>query len=185
LDGNLRRQVQRLAGGYSMWLDNHRLLLVKRIVWTADTQLFLLDIDAAESAPVLLGTYPYVRDIQVAPGGAQIAFLMPFQDDPDASGIYTLQTQPGATPQKLPFFGAYRWRDDQSLYTLSYDASTDVHALGLYDTATGEHRTLTDPDDLPIRVANGEWHVSPDGTRISYVDPTDYALYLLTIEGDS
>lgn len=185
LDGNLRRQVQRLSGGYSMWLDSHRLLLVKRIVWTADTQFFLLDIDAPDAAPILLGTFPYARDIQVAPGGAHLAFLMPFQEDPNASGIYILQTQPGAAPQKLSFFGAYRWRDDQSLYTLSYDAATDVHALGVYDLATGEHRTLTDPAALPIRVANGEWRVSPDGTRISYVDPTDYALYLLTIEGNS
>lgn len=182
LDGNLRRQVQRLAGGSSMWLDNHRLLLVKRIVWTADTQIFVLDIDSADFTPVLLGTFPYAREIQVAPGGGHIVFQMPFQEDPNASGIYLLQTQPGAVPQKLPFFGAYRWRDDQSLYTLSFDGSTDVHTLGVYDITTGEHRTLTDPDELPIRVANGDWQVSPDGTRISYVDPTDYALYLLTIE---
>lgn len=185
LDGEVRRLMTRLAGGYGMWLDHRRLLLVKRIVYTADTQLFVLDIDAVSPAPELLGTYRYVRDLKVAPGGAQIAFQMPFQDDPNASGIYLLETHLGATPQKLPFFGAYQWRDDQSLFTLSFDASTDVHALGVYDLTTGEHRTLTDPDDLPLRVANSEWRVSPDGTRISYVDPTDYGLYLLTIDGET
>lgn len=185
LDGSLRRMVQRLSGGYSLWLDARRLLLVKRIVYSADTQLFVLDIDAPNPAPVLLGTFRFVRGIQVAPGGAHIAMLLPFQQDPEASGIYLLRTEPGAVPQKLPFFGAYQWRDDQSLYTLSYDGSTDVHTLGVYDITTGQHRTLTDPDELPIRVANGDWHVSPDGTRIIYVDPTDYDLYVLTIEGDS
>jgi len=64
---------------------------------------------------------------------------------------------------------------------LSFDPAQDVHALGYVDVTTGEHRWLTDPEDLPIRVANGEWSVSPDGTRIVYVDPTDYGMYMLTV----
>jgi hypothetical protein len=49
---------------------------------------------------------------------------------------------------------------------------------------SGEHRWLTDPDEVPIRVANGDWSVSPDGTRIVYVDPADYGLYMLTVGGE-
>ncbi|MBN1200553.1 MAG: M23 family metallopeptidase [Anaerolineae bacterium] len=182
LDGSLSRRVQRLGSGWSMWLDAHRLLLVKPVAYSADMQLYILDIDALQPAPVMLGQFNYPRGIKVAPGGKWIAYYTPFQANPGSSGVYVVRTQPGAEPRKLNFFGAYEWRDDRSLYTLSYDGSQDAHALGYIDVEQGEHRLLTDPDDLPIRVANGDWHVSPDGERIIFVDPDDYALHLLTID---
>jgi hypothetical protein len=98
--------------------------------------------------------------------------------------VYVQDTEPGALARKLPFFGAHQWRDDDSLYVLSYDMTADVHALGYMDVITGVFRWLTDPAALPIRVANGEWSVSPDGARILYVDPADYGLYLLSVEAE-
>jgi len=181
LDGSDQRRVHVQSGGYSLWLDDHRLLIIKRIIYSADTQVFIMDLDAQPLDLQMLGTYRFLRGIQVSPGGEWIAYWLPFQDDPAASGIYVQRTEIGAQPRKLDFWGAYRWRDDRSLYTLSFDPAQDVHALGYVDVTTGEHRWLTDPEDLPIRVANGEWSVSPDGTRIVYVDPTDYGLYMLTV----
>jgi hypothetical protein len=110
-----------------------------------------------------------------------IAFFQPFQKNPDDSGVYVQSTEIGSTPHKLSFFGAYNWRDDHTLFTLSYDVTTDAHALGVVDVQSGEVRWLTDPAELPIRIANGDWSVSPDGTRIVYVDSVDFGLYLLTI----
>jgi Tol biopolymer transport system component len=182
LDGSLPRRVHTQAGGWSMWLDAHRLLLVKRIPFMAETQLYILDIDDPAVTPVLLGAFDNVHGLQVAPGGGTLAFYLTFQENPDDSGVYVLVTQPGAAPRKLEFFGSYRWRDDQSLYTLSYDIEQDVHTLGYIDISQGTLRTLTDPEEIPLRIANGEWSVSPDGTRIVYVDPADYGLYTLAIE---
>jgi murein DD-endopeptidase MepM/ murein hydrolase activator NlpD len=181
IDGSLVRRVYTQSGGYSLWLDAHRLLIVKRPPFTAASELYILDIDDPEMIPEPLGVYPFLHGLKVAPGGGMIAFFLPFQDNPDDSGVYVQRTEPGSTPHKLPFFGAYQWRDDSSLYTLSYDIHADAHALGVVDVTTGDLRWLTDPADLPIRVANGEWSVSPDGTRIIYVDPSDYGMYLLTI----
>ena len=98
---------------------------------------------------MLLGEYTNLRDVQVAPGGGTIAFYLPFQENPADSGVYVQRTTPGSLARKLPFFGAYRWRDDRWLYTLSFDASQDAHALGLADALTGAHRWLTDPETLP------------------------------------
>jgi hypothetical protein len=109
-------------------------------------------------------------------------FYLAFQDDSDASGVYVQDTAPGSFARKLPFFGAYQWRDADSLYVLSYDMTADAHALGYVAVSTGVFRWLTDPAAMPIRVANGEWRVSPDGARILYVDPADYGLYLLSVE---
>jgi hypothetical protein len=184
LDGSERRRVYSQAGGWTMWLDAHRLLIVRQpSPYGAETELSVLDIDAAAPEPYLLGSYRFLRGLKVAPGGGRIAFYLPFQDDPDTSGVYTQRTRPNTRPIRMDFFGAYQWRDDRSLYTLSFDMDQDTHALGLADAQTGDHRWLTDPDALPIRVANGEWSVSPDGSRIVYVDPTDYGLYLLAVEG--
>jgi murein DD-endopeptidase MepM/ murein hydrolase activator NlpD len=184
IDGNNVRRVYSQEGGYSMWLDSHRLLIVQRTPFEADTSLYVLDIDVNPLEPALLGTVRFLHGLEVAPGGGRIVFYLPFQDDPDASGVYVQDTEPGALARKLPFFGAHQWRDDDSLYVLSYDMTADVHALGYMDVITGVFRWLTDPAALPIRVANGEWSVSPDGARILYVDPADYGLYLLSVEAE-
>lgn len=181
LDGTVQRRVYRQSGGWVTWLDAHRLLIAKRVAYQADEQLFILDVDDPALTPQLLGSYTFLRRVEVAPGGGRIAFYEAFQDDPNASGIYVQETQPGSQPVKLDAFGAYHWRDDRSLYMLSYDPSQSVHTLGLYDVAAGSFRALTGPAITPIRVANSEWSVSPDGARIVYVDPEDYGLYMLTI----
>jgi hypothetical protein len=181
IDGSLVRRVYTQSGGYSMWLDAHRLLIVKRPPFTAETQLYILDIDDPQMSPELLGIYPFLHGLEVAPGGGMIAYFLPFQENPDDSGVYVQSTEPGSTARKLPFFGAYQWRDDHTLFALSYDVSTDAHALGVVDVQTGDMRWLTDPADVPIRIANGDWSVSPDGTRLVYVDSVDFGLYLLTV----
>ncbi len=182
IDGGRARVVHTLANGYTQWLDDHRLLGVRRISYTADVELYILDLnEPGWPQPQMLGTYRYLRGLQIAPGGGRVAFFLPFQDDPAASGIYVQPTEAGRAAVKLDFIGAYRWRDDRSLYTLSFDASTDVHTLGVADVVRRTHLTLTAPADLPLRVANGEWSVSPDGAHIVYVDPADYSLRLLTV----
>ncbi len=180
LDGGVQRLVYRQSGGWTMWLDAHRLLIAKRVAYQADEQLYILDVDDPGLTPQLLGSYTFLRRVEVAPGGGKIAYYVAFQGDPNASGIYVQDTQPGSQPQKLDVFGAYHWRDDQSLYMLSYDPAQSAHTLGVYDVAMASYRTLTDPATTPIRVANSDWSVSPDGTRIVYVDPEDYGLYMLT-----
>jgi hypothetical protein len=182
LDGQTVRHVGNLGGGYSQWLDAHRLLLARRITYTTDTELYLLDIDDPAMTPVNLGTYSNLRGLSISPGGAWIAYWRSFQENPDDNGVFVQRTEIDSTPIKLDFFGPYQWRDDQSLFTLSFDSTTDVHTLGYIDIEENVLHTLTDPDDLPIRIANGDWSVSPDGTQIVYVDPTDYGLYRLTIE---
>lgn len=181
LDGSLPKLAYTLSGGYSLWLDDNRLLIVRRVRYTAETQLSIIDLRREPFEAVPLGSYRYLSGLEIAPGGAWIAYYTPFQDDPARSGVYVQRTQPGSTPRQLGVFGAYLWRDDHSLYTLSFDPSQDVHTLGYVEVTTGAYRALTDPDDLPIRVANNDWSVSPDGTRIVYVDPADYGLYLLTV----
>lgn len=187
------QSVVTLTNGYTVWLDDHRLLIVRSEPYTANTRLSIVDLDVTPWEPVTLGTYRDLKHLQIAPGGGHIAFTLVFQDDPQVNGVYVQSTEPlsggesvsFAAAVKQPFFGTYRWRDALTLYTLDYNPTSDVHTLGYLDVAAGEYRALTDPTDLPLRVANGDWSVAPDGVRIVYVDPADYGLYLLTVSPDA
>lgn len=186
LDGTHAQRVYSSPGVYSMWLDDHRVLIVHPVEYLAEARLLIVDLDApgpgGELVPQLLGTYDNLKGLQIAPGGGHIAFFLAFQDDPALNGIYVQPTQIGSTPQKLPFVGAYRWRDDDSLFVLSYNGlDRAAHALGVIEIAGGVMRWLTDPDTQPIHVANGEWSVSPDGARIVFLDPADYGLYVIVV----
>lgn len=188
IDGTHVQRVYSSPGIYSMWLDDHRVLIVQRVEYRAESRLLLVDLDTAgpdgELVPQVLGAYDNLSGLQIAPGGGQLAFFLPFQDDPAHNGVYIQATQIGSTPQKLPFVGAYQWRDEDALFVLSYGGlDQSVHALGVIEIASGAVRWLTDPAIQPIRVANGEWSVSPDGTRIVFLDPADYGLYMITVVG--
>ncbi len=184
IDGSAARRVYSWAGSQGAWLDDDRVLIIRRVPYTPEHLLYIVDVstNTSDPEPQLLGSYMNLSGLRIAPGGARIAYYLPFQDDPDASGVYVQRTEPGSQPQKLPTFGAYRWRDADSLYVLSYDLEQPAHALGVVEVESGDLRWLTDPEEQPIRVANGEWSVSPDGTRIVFLDPEDYGLYLIEIE---
>lgn len=182
LDGGDRRRVYTGTGITGQWLDAHRLLIVQRVEYRAEHRVYVLDLDApSEAEPLLLGRYDFLHDLQVAPGGEWIAFFLAFQADPATNGVYVQRTEAGSSPRRLPEFGSYRWRDDDSLFLLSYGIDQAAHALGYAEAATGAFRWLTDPTVLPIRVANGEWSVSPDGTTIVTLNPRDYGLYALRV----
>jgi hypothetical protein len=141
-----RRRATNLINGYSLWLDSHRLLLVRRIQYTAETQLSILDLDAASPEPVLLGSYRSLHGLEVAPGGGRIAYMLLFQDDPAQSGVYVQPTRPGAEAVKMDFFGAYQWRMIARC-SRSASTATDAHALGVADALTGA-ALVTDPDEM-------------------------------------
>ncbi len=181
VDGSQKRRVYSARDSSAQWLDATRILIVRRLTYTPTRELYILDVSQPEAEPQLLGRYDFLHELRVAPGGAFVAFFLAFQKDPAANGVYVQRTQIGSAPQRLEAFGAYRWRDRRSLYMLSYDPAQDAHALGVADALSGRVRWLTDPKTLPIRVANGQWRVSPDGQQIALLDPQDQRLYLLRI----
>lgn len=181
LDGSMAQRVYSSPSSYSMWLDDHRVLVVRRTDYRDDYRLTIVDLndDIPDQDAQLLGTYDNLHGLQIAPGGEWIAFYLAFQDDPRANGVYVQRTEPGSRALPLRFFGAYRWRDAESLFVLSYDGDQDAHALGVVDVQTRRVRWLTEPAAQPIRVANGEWSVAPDGTRIVFIGPADYGLHMI------
>ncbi|PJF35429.1 MAG: hypothetical protein CUN49_10610 [Candidatus Thermofonsia Clade 1 bacterium] len=170
------RLLRTWQGGEVYWLDEKRLLLVQVTPRTQRHTLSLLDLDSGRLAT--LGSFDNLRRLSVAPGGQHIAFLLPFQAQPQHSGLYVLATRQGAAPQKLPFIGSFRWQDSENLLYIPF--MSDAPALHRYNIRTQRDRRLEGNADL-LLVENDEWSVAPDGQRIVLRSARDGALWLLSL----
>jgi hypothetical protein len=180
LDGSLNQRIWASQGrnASARWLDDDHLLISEREpVPGRYTTLTVVNVNDTLAYP--LGTWWGVRNIQIAPGGQRLIFFSTFNPDITNDGAFALDIQPGAVPQRLPWFADYRWRDSSSLFYITYDPATDIQQLNFYDVLSGEFIPLTDPALTPFTIANGDWSVSPDGTAIVFQDARDGNLWLL------
>lgn len=178
-DGSGRDLIRTQNGGSVYWLDEDRVLIVEPIGRTNQRKLMIYTIPSRRTDDLV--TVRDLRGLSVAPGGAIILFYLPFQDDPNASGVYGLLTQAGATPVKLPFFGPYRWRDSATILFTPYLPGEWYGSLVMYSVTTGEMRPVTDPAGKKIKILNDQWAVSPDGRFVVYWNAEDIALWLVTL----
>lgn len=173
-------KVMDQRGGGARWLDNRRILVSSEGEIPQTTTLSVYD--TIDKSSFTLGTWEQIRAISVAPGGERIMFYIALATNPNLNGVYVLNVQPGATAQRLPWVGTWQWRDKDSVYYLPFEPDSSRHSLAYYELDTGEHHLLTNPDGLPFTVANGEWDVSADGTRIAFQSADDMTLWLLELE---
>lgn len=179
LDGSGVRQVAAGPRLSAAWLDGERLLLAQ----TERTLTTLTVYQAADGSSFTLGTWDRLRGLSLGPGGGWLLFYQSFQADPAANAVYALATTPGAAPQRLPWFGAWRWRDAESVYYLPFDPASPAQTLAYYHIPTGGDRRLTDPAAYPFLVADGDWSVSADGRKIAFRNAFDRRLWALELEG--
>jgi dipeptidyl aminopeptidase/acylaminoacyl peptidase len=136
-------------------------------------------VNVVDGTSFQLGAWDNLRGLSVAPGGERIMFYQAFQKDASANAIYVLNTQADAQPQKLAWFGGWRWRDVGSVYYIPFDPVNGVEVMHYYDLQTGEDRALTDPATTPFTIANGDWSVSPDGQRIAFQNAADGRIWIM------
>lgn len=177
VDGQNQRKIWSQLGGYARWLDGSRVLIVSPIL--QQTPVTLTIFDTTTDTFFTLGSWEWLREVTVAPGGGRLLFYLVQQPDPAQNGLYTVETREGAVAEKLPFFGDWRWRDSHSVYFLPFNpAAGETHVLGYYHLVSRELRYLTDPASQPFTVANGDWEVSADGQKIVFING-DGRLWLL------
>ncbi|MBN8637224.1 MAG: M23 family metallopeptidase [Anaerolineae bacterium] len=171
-DGANRRMVLAEPDISAQWLDESRLLITRRETITTTLRV----LDTISGSDTVLGAGAWLRGLSIGPGGERLMFYLVYDDA--ASGIYSLRTQSGAQAERMPFFGAWRWRDADSVFYLPYTPDAAYHTLSHYDLASGANRSfVTDP----FLVANGDWSVSPDGTRIVFLNALDRTLGLIEL----
>jgi hypothetical protein len=178
IDGQNIKEIPAAPGTNATWLDEIRLLLM--INQRPNTTIEIYNTVTDER--ITLGTWYRTRGLSVSPGGVWLTFYLANQDDPTMNSVYALKTEAGAQPQKLPFFGSWRWRDANSVYYVPFNPGSEAQQLAYYDLNTGAHLMLTDPAKQPFTIMNAKWEVSSDGSTLAFHNLMDRNLWLLRVQ---
>jgi hypothetical protein len=162
------KQVSTLyGGGVSGWIGDSTLLLNGKLNASArDRDLFTLD--TRTGARRTLGSALSFRGLSLSTDGSRVVYYVAF-DSAARNGLWVQSTAGGAA-KRLDSFGSYRWRDASRLLLIPLVPDGSPHVLREYNARTGAWRTL---GDLGDQVRQGDWSVSPDGKRISYLSAKD------------
>lgn len=156
------------------WLADDELLMARRIPGGDDQQLFTLSLDDSRETDLI--DLPEIRGLTLTDDRRYLVYYVTFESNPLENGIWLFDLQnPSLVPQKLPFFGTYRWRDNERLIYVPFDADATEHNFFEYNVRTGLTRPLF-PAGTGLVVANNEWHVSPDGDQIALLATNGFEL---------
>jgi murein DD-endopeptidase MepM/ murein hydrolase activator NlpD len=150
------------------WLSADELLMTRRIPGSSDQQLFTLSLaDGVQSE--LFQVSPRMRGLALSPDRRYMVYYVTFETESEKNGVWLMDLQnPGQPAQKLPFFGTYRWRDDQRLIYVPFNPLATYHNFYEYNVVTGQEYPLF-PDGTQLTIANNDWQVSPDSRKIAMV----------------
>jgi hypothetical protein len=169
--GTTPRQVLTLyGGGVQTWLDADTLLLSgKNAPREPLRRLETLNLRTGQRT--LLAQANGMRGITASPDGRWIAYYVAF-DTPSRNGMF-LQSRDGPR-RTLGWFGSYRWRDNNRLIYVALKTGVQRHTLMEYNVSSQTSRTLL---ELP-KISYDQWQVSPDGSRVVFLNATDRNLYV-------
>ncbi len=159
------------------WLDANRLILS-----ISDRPFTQIDIyDVRDGSRYTLGRWYRPRGFSIAPGGNRLMFYLAYQPDPADNGVYWMDIEAGASQNRVDWFGAYRWRDADSLFYVPFEPGAASQRLMLYDVNSNSSRQLSDPAQQAFSIMDGGWSVNADGTKIIFRNGIDRNLWLMDI----
>jgi dipeptidyl aminopeptidase/acylaminoacyl peptidase len=173
-----RKLATTIGGGLVGWTAGGQALIVTgRIQANGQEGIWSIGLDASE--PRLIHRAYRPRDPLISPGGEWIAFHIAFTGDAGQNGLWIVRTD-GSALSKITPFGAYRWRTDDRLLLIPLTAQ-EAPTLFEIDASAGRALQLTDPRLTSLPIANGEWIVSPDGSRLAFTSWADRAVWVLQL----
>jgi hypothetical protein len=173
-----RKLATTIGGGLVGWAEGAQALIATgRIAANGQEGVWSIGLDG--SSPRLIHQVHRPRDPLLSPGGGWVAFYAAFTGDAGQNGLWILRLE-GASISKITPFGAYRWRDEGRLLLIPLSDSQPP-ALFEIDAAAGRAVQLTNPSLTSLPIANADWLVSPDGTRMAFTSWVDRAVWVLTL----
>lgn len=181
VDGTERRQVAtRYGGGVMAWLpDSQRVLLGGKVNRNDSlSTLSVLSLEDGSTRDIM--QFERMRSPSLSRDGRWLAYLIAQARDASQDGMFVLDLEAAtAQPKRLDFFGAYRWRDGNRLLYVPVKTGAPSNELWQVDAATGEATQIIAANaESPFKIGNGDWDVSPDGSRLVYLNARDRNLWL-------
>jgi roadblock/LC7 domain-containing protein len=150
------------------WLSADELLLTRRITGSSEEQFFTLSLTDG-SQTELFQAPSVMRGLAFSPNKRFLVYYVSLEKETDKNGVWLLDLfKPAQAPQRLPFFGTYRWADNQRLIYVPLNPDATSHEFYEYDVFTKETQPLFS-DGTNLTIANNDWQVSPDGHKIALV----------------
>jgi Tol biopolymer transport system component len=160
--------------------DGKRLLFIGRDTDGNNPGIYVLDSVAGTLTRVVDAFSP--RGARLSPDGSQIVYLATLEEKQEDNGLFIVQAD-GSGKRKLPLLGGIRWApDSRSIVILPFQMDNGPDQLIRIDAATLATTPLTDRAALSFRVAQDEWQLSPDGTRIIFNSLQDGNIYVLRFQ---
>lgn len=182
LDGSDARSVVRLPrGGFGGWISDQVLLLTGRE--SLDSRVTVAyTYSLVDGTTVELMRSERSRGYLMSPDRRWMVVFNTFSENPADNGIWLVRTD-GSEKRQLDrdLFGDFAWRDEDRLLIIPFKPDAEYHELWQYDVETDQVSRLTDPEVTPFKVSNGDWHVSPDGRSVAYVESSDRNIWLLRL----
>jgi murein DD-endopeptidase MepM/ murein hydrolase activator NlpD len=168
VDGsNARILLQARRTNLLTWLPDDKLLASRRIPGGSNEEWFILSPEDGSETKLL--QVPRPRGLALSPDRRHLVYYVTFESEAEKNGLWLVDLQEAQpVPQKLPFFGSYRWRDDERLIYVHFDPAATEHNFYEYNIRTGKTRSLF-PTGTNLMIANSDWRVSPDGRKIVLV----------------
>jgi hypothetical protein len=173
------------GGGLGAWLpDGSGFLVAGRdeaaTAAAGQPRQFLGKLSLEDGTIAPLATAPQFRGTLLSPAGGWVAYSVAFSGDPAADGLWLLSLADGSQ-RRLDLYGAYRWRAEGRLLVIPLEPEAGGQRLVEVEAATGAIRPLTDPAVTALRIAAGDWALSPDGRQVAFVNAADRNLWVLTL----
>jgi Tol biopolymer transport system component len=180
VDGAEARVVATLRGGGLVdWLPGGQRMLVSFRDEEDRSSTYAL-LDLATGGLETLVEAAQLRGALLSPGAGWLAYQVTFSGDPAADGLWLLPLA-GGKPRRLQVYGAYRWRAEGRLLVIPLEPGAPAQRVLEVDTTTGQAQALTDPAVTPLRIAGGDWALSPDGQRLVFVSAADRNIWILEL----
>jgi hypothetical protein len=182
IDGAGQRELIALWGAdVEAFLPDNRHVLVTGRPRRDDPDSVLARVDAVSGEYSVLAKGAWLSDVLPSPDGQWVVYMVSLdRKQPEANGLWLVPAV-GGPPRRLPFVGAYRWRDGHRLIYVPMEPGAGTHSVWQYDAQSEEATRLLDPAATPLRIADNDWSVAPDGHSLAFLSEVDRNLWVVDL----
>jgi hypothetical protein len=179
-DGTHAQEVTAMYGwGFIDWFPDGRLLVHGRFDYTEEFNAYWIVTPGDGSLTELVRGFRLTNG-SVSPDGRWVAYHNVLDPRSEENGLWVIDTKT-LDRAMLDIFGPFQWRTDGRLVVVPLDVGSNHHNLIEIDVESGVAADLTDPEAVPLKIAGGDWMLSPDGRWLAFISAHDFNIWVLAL----